>query len=60
MSVDIPAAEVEWFRGVLGTDDYLREERNYKLAHELSSVGNSLSKGSLRNLPTDGRARARP
>ena len=32
MKVEIPAAEVEWFRGVLGSGDYLREERNYKLA----------------------------
>jgi hypothetical protein len=32
MRVEIRAAEVEWFRGVLGTDDYLRDERNYKLA----------------------------
>lgn len=32
MRVEIPAAEVAWFRDVLGTEAYLREERNYKLA----------------------------
>ena len=32
MRVEIPVAEVAWFRDVLGTEAYLREERNYKLA----------------------------
>jgi AAA domain (dynein-related subfamily) len=32
MKVDVPASDVTWFRGVLGTEQYLREERNYKLA----------------------------
>src|SRR5712691_4617558 len=32
MRVEIPDAEVVWFRDVLGTEAYLREERNYKLA----------------------------
>lgn len=32
MRVDIPPAEIAWFRGVLGTPTYLHEERNYKLA----------------------------
>ncbi len=32
MKVDVPASDVAWFRDVLGTEQYLREERNYKLA----------------------------
>ena len=32
MKVGIPAAEVAWFRDVLGTEGYCYEERNYKLA----------------------------
>jgi MoxR-like ATPase len=32
MHVEVPAAEVAWFRGVLGTEAYLRDERNYKVA----------------------------
>jgi 5-methylcytosine-specific restriction protein B len=32
MRVEIPPADLAWFRSVLGTEAYLHEERNYKLA----------------------------
>jgi MoxR-like ATPase len=32
MRVEIPLADIAWFRDVLGTEAYLHEERNYKLA----------------------------
>jgi hypothetical protein len=39
MRVDLPPSEVAWFRDVLGTEQYLREERNYKVAlHRAGTV----------------------
>jgi len=32
MRLEVPPAEVTWFREVFGTEAYLHEERNYKLA----------------------------
>jgi MoxR-like ATPase len=32
MQVELPAAEVAWFRDVFGTEAYLRGERHYKIA----------------------------
>ncbi len=32
MRVDVPISGVAWFRNVLGTEQYLLEERNYKVA----------------------------